>query len=79
MDIERAADRTLDAVSKQPCSAGRSEVGDTADHACWMLEGIRDGYVQHEKGHRWLGYAQGLLIARGMLTLDKAKDINKMS
>lgn len=79
MNTERAAELMLDEVRDKPCCAGRSENGDTADHACWMLEGIRDGYIQHEKAHRWLGYAQGLLVSHGLLTLDRAKWINKLS
>ena len=77
MNLERAAELTLEAVFKQPCSARRSETGEGANHACWMLEGIREGYIQHEKAHRWLGYAQGLLVSHGMLTLDEAKSINQ--
>ena len=76
MNLEEAAEDTLEAV-RGKLSAMRYEDGNSGAHACWMLEGIRDGYVQHEKGHRWLGYAQGLLVAFGELTLDEAKRINK--
>lgn len=76
MNLERAAEDTIDAAREHTFSC-RDEKGRKASHAIWMLEGIRDGYIQHEKGHRWLGYAQGLLVAHEVLTLDEVKGINK--
>jgi hypothetical protein len=77
MNLELAAELTLESVFTKTCSALRSEHGETPEHARWMLEGIKEGYIQHEKGHRWLGYAQGLLVTRGVMTLDDAKSINQ--
>ncbi len=50
--------------------------GDTLTHAKWMLHGIFSGYIQHEKAHRWLGYAQALMVVNDVVTLDKLKEIN---
>lgn len=46
------------------------------EHAMWMLQGIFEGYIQHEKAHRWLGYAQGALVASETVSLDDMKRIN---
>jgi len=46
-------------------------------HAVWMLEEIKSGKVTGEKGHRWLGYAQGMLVAFRAIDHDEAKEINK--
>lgn len=48
-------------------------------HAEWMLKGIVEGYIQHEKAHRWLGWAQCLISVYGLASLDELKDINKLS
>jgi hypothetical protein len=35
------------------------------------------GTMSEAKLGRWLGYAQGVLVAQGHITLDQAKEINK--
>lgn len=45
-------------------------------HAAWMLEEIADEQVVGDKAHRWLGYAQALLVVRSIITLEEAKAIN---
>lgn len=35
------------------------------------------GEMSPAKLGRWLGYMQGVLVAKGVLTLDEAKEINK--
>jgi hypothetical protein len=54
----------------------RDSKGRTVNHAKWMLNEIKIGNVREEKAHRWLGYAQALLICSHLLTLEKAKEIN---
>lgn len=80
MNTQTAAVRLLEKLSvpatRQSCRS-TSAIG--VPHAIWMLEGIADGYVQHEKAHRWLGYAQALLVSDDVITLDQAKEINKTS
>lgn len=51
--------------------------GNTVEHALWMLLGISAGYIQHEKAHRWLGYAQAIIIANGISSLCEMKRINR--
>lgn len=76
MDIQKAADECLFLIDKDVPSI-QAEEANTLSHARWMLEGITKGYVQHEKGHRWLGYAQALLVFCKVTTLDQLKEINK--
>ena len=76
MRTDEAAEKTIAALKGQYTSQ-RDQECKTKDHALWMLDGISMGYVQHEKAHRWLGYAQGLLVAHGEINLEEAKLINK--
>ena len=78
MDALIAATKTVVALDDL-VRAERDAAGASAEHAVWMLQGIISGYVQHDKAHRWLGYAQGLLVSHGNLTLETAKRINKDS
>ncbi len=55
----------------------RDPGGETLEHATWMLTGISSGYVQHEKAHRWLGYAQAILVMAQVVKLDDMKAINR--
>jgi hypothetical protein len=57
--------------------AARDEDGCGIQHAAWMLEEIVTGKIAGRKAHRWLGYAQALLVSGGWLTLDEAKLANK--
>lgn len=50
--------------------------GKSLDHILFMLYEIATEEVQHEKAHRWLGYAQGLLVCYEKLTLEQCKQIN---
>jgi hypothetical protein len=76
MNVVEAAKNTLSYVDFDP---ERSDDGDNPAHAVWMLNGIVDGYVQHEKAHRWLGYAQALLVCAGIISLNDAKRCNRDS
>ena len=50
------------------------------DHIEWMLNGIIDGYIQHEKAHRWLSWAQGVIYCcQTNVNLTTFKDINKQA
>ena len=44
------------------------------DHLRWMLEQIHAGKVGGTKAHRWLGFVQGVLAARGQLDVDAERD-----
>jgi hypothetical protein len=70
-----AAMLTLNLVDHPP--AVRSEQGVGIEHASWMLGEIIAGRVEGRKAHRWLGYAQAILVEASWLTLDEAKAANK--
>ena len=76
MDIMKAASDTRDCIVTSEYPSERDPEGITLNHAVWMLSGICLGYVQCEKAHRWLGYAQGLLVVHQQLTLEQVKGIN---
>lgn len=42
----------------------------------WMLEEIESGRKAGEKGNRWLGYVQGVAVARGIATVDEFRAAN---
>lgn len=73
MNVQKAAKATLKEHKGEVLFVGS---GDTAEHARWMLEGISKGYIQHEKAHRWLGYAQAILVMEDSGTLSEMKIIN---
>ena len=74
MRPQQAARAILDTLSVR---AERDPDGVSIEHACWMLEGLALGYIQHETAHRWLGYAQAILVTSGTNTLDEMKQVNK--
>jgi len=75
MKVEIAAFETKELLG-DCISTHRDPRGRSINHAKWMLEGIAWGYVQGEKAHRWLGYAQAIVVEQGFATLDKVKEIN---
>lgn len=52
----------------------RSESGNTISHLKWMCE---QEDLSENKRMRWLGYIQGVLVARGFATLEEMKDISR--
>lgn len=73
---DEAARATLQIIPAS-LKPGRDEDGATVEHALWMLGQVRTLQVQGNKAHRWLGYAHGLLVSHGIITLEDAKSINK--
>lgn len=55
----------------------RSAAGATPEHAVWMLNQIVDGEVEHDKAHRWIGYAQGVLVSEKVVSLEQCKAANQ--
>ena len=51
--------------------------GKTLEHVAWMLGQIIDQEIQGEKAHRWLGYAQGLMVLEGKATMRDFAEVNK--
>lgn len=50
-----------------PCSAFHIEA---------MGKCINDAFSEGKR-NRWLGYVQGVLVARGIMTLDEIKELNR--
>jgi hypothetical protein len=57
----------------------QSDAGDDLAHVRYVIRCVADGIIEGEKGHRWLGWAQGFLVASGMLTLVDCKYCNVLS
>lgn len=43
-------------------------------HLRWMIRQIEDRAVDGDKAHRWLGFVQGVLAARGVLDVIAERD-----
>lgn len=54
----------------------RSQDGTGVNHAAWMLQQIEEGEVCGQKAHRWLGYAQAILVTSHYVDLEDCKRIN---
>ena len=54
-------------------------VDKTSDkHLVWMLNEIKNSTTQSEtKKHRWLGYVQGIMVAKGYLSVDSERDLTR--
>lgn len=78
MDVRVAARETVakSDISFRQSRFRQNSMGQGIDHAGWMLGQIEGGEVTGEKAHRWLGYAQALLVAGDWVTLEAIKDIN---
>lgn len=79
MDIDAAMKRTIREaelrVENGKCQPTSIEAA-TLPHLRSMAERM-NGTFSYGKLCRWLGYAQGVLVARGILTLEECKQINK--
>lgn len=73
-NTKRILDRDL--WSEENC---RVDLPDGFYHIQWMLDGIILCYIQHEKAHRWLGWAQACICIHQGISLDQMKQINKDS
>lgn len=54
----------------------RSARGATLGHLRWMVKQMA-GEMSENKTMRWLGYIQGVLVAKGDATLDEMKDVSR--
>lgn len=70
-----AASRML-ALFATPKDFEKDPEGRGIKHVKFMLNEIASERVKHEKAHRWLGYAQGMLVSSESFTLDQCKQIN---
>ena len=47
-------------------------------HLLWMLREIKENKHQTlTKKHRWLGYVQGIMVAKGYLSVDSERDLTR--
>lgn len=81
MDVVRAAQNTDILLSKSypDIPALRAINGQSSAHARWCLGEVANGNITGEKAHRWLGYAQGVLVQNGHLTLEACKHANVLA
>jgi len=80
MKIKTAARHTMQIIQEHHKDAQPLRNTDdpvSINHAFWLLMGISAGYVENEKAHRWLGWAQCTIVITGMATLSDMKQINK--
>lgn len=79
MNAKKAAELLLNKIITAPSIQGSEQdpEGKEIGHAVWMLAGIRLGYIQYEKAHRWLGYAQGILVKSNIVSLEVVKSLNQ--
>lgn len=52
----------------------RSSQGGTLRHGSWMMENLPEDPV---KRARWIGYAQAIAVIRGLISLDKLREITR--
>ncbi len=55
----------------------RDPEGQSQAHAVWMLQMLCTNEIEGNKAHRWLGYAQGILVILGVGTLNQMMEANK--
>ncbi len=80
MDVLGAMRETV-ALLGDAGDAGNLEEGTGNDHLRGMLRRMEHRHLSDEMSYgkmcRWLGWAQGVLVARGAATLEQMKDINR--
>jgi hypothetical protein len=66
----------LAGVARQIPSVDRHDYAPKTEHShlTWMIEQLLTGAVTGDKAHRWLGFIQGVLAARGFLNVDDERD-----
>lgn len=79
MDVIEAFKCSLSTAIVEDAGGYDMPEGTSMDHLAGMLERmIADSGMTYGKKCRWLGWAQGVLVAHGHLTLDQCKQINKL-
>lgn len=76
MNPHLAARRMIHDLKAEEDQGERSDEGNTQGHLLWMLHQLSAGEVRNDKAHRWLGYAQGLAVMLGLVTLEQMKLTN---
>lgn len=83
MNISKAASNTLllwtkNCKEKLP-EPKRTKLGIELCHQHWLLLEVFNEKVLGEKAHRWLSWAQGVLAANGVLSLEDCKYANVLT
>lgn len=76
VDVVAVAKATLNQITNGTTPVQDPD-GATLGHAVWMLRGIAEGYITEDKAHRWLGYAQALVVIEGDVPLDVLMELNR--
>lgn len=82
VNLKVAAAKTRDLLKQAQYQLGPIYSGDPSlslEHLIEMLDKLESGEIDGEKGHRWLGWAQCLMCARDVASLEDLKIINKSS
>ena len=68
-------DRYEAILLKQPADA--TETG--ASHLLWMLRELQHGWngMSETKRHRWLGYIQGVMVMKDLISVDEERNITR--
>lgn len=64
-------------LSQRTIMAHRDKQGYSPQHLQWMVEEIIHYDMSENKTMRWLGYIQGVMVAKGWATLADMKTLNR--
>ena len=76
VEAARLSIKACGGINSLPPPLGDPE-GKSPGHAAHMLSQIYWGKVVGNKAHRWLGWAQCLLVMHGLTTLEQMKQANR--
>jgi hypothetical protein len=79
MNPHIAARKLITLLSAEEDQGRQSPLGNDRAHLLFLLWSIHRGDVRGEKAHRWLGYAQGLIVLLGLGSLEAMKSLNLSS
>lgn len=46
-------------------------------HLVWMLNQLQMVNYEHTKKHRWLGYVQGIMVAKGLINVNEERELTR--
>jgi|GEM_PF-4558486 len=71
--IDRYIKMIEEAISESP----NDDQYTSYSHLIWMLNEIKTGEMQYGKSNRWLGFVQGIIIERGLTTINEERDFTR--
>lgn len=54
------------------------ECATNLEHLYWMLKEIRKLEMSETKCNRWLGYVQGCLASKGLISVNEERDMTRL-